>query len=277
MLSKMKEAVLNSWFSFVKRHPLVTFFILAYALAWILIPLVVSVSLFFGLLALFVPTFAALVVTAITDGKAGVKNLLRRVVLWRVGFKWYVVAIGLPILLGLIAMGLNTLLTGEAMAIDVQQPLTLTLILAILVLGEEIGWRGFALPRLQTRYNSLVASLILGVLWAACHLPNALIPGLAHYFYAFPAFLIYVVGMTILFTWLSNNTHMSVLLAWIFHAAINIAGAYLFIGEITRQWWLNAAVYMVTALIVIALTTINLGRKTTTHVAPSSTEQPAVG
>ena len=167
---------MNSLISFVKRHPLVSFFILAYALAWILIPLVVSVSLFFGLLALFVPTFAALVVTAITDGKAGVKDLLRRVVLWRVGFRWYVVAIGLPILLGLIAMGLNTLLTGETMAIDVQQPLTLTLILAILVLGEEIGWRGFALPRLQTRYNSLVASLILGVLWAAWHLPNAAYP-----------------------------------------------------------------------------------------------------
>ena len=268
---------MNSLISFVKRHPLVSFFILAYALAWILIPLVVSVSLFFGLLALFVPTFAALVVTAITDGKAGVKDLLRRVVLWRVGFRWYVVAIGLPILLGLIAMSLNSLLTGETLAIDVQQPLTLTVILAILVLGEEIGWRGFALPRLQTHYNSLVASLILGVLWAAWHLPNALIPGLAHYFYAFPAFLIYVVGMTVLFTWLSNNTQLSVLLAWIFHAAINISGAYLFIGDITRQWWLNAAVYMVTALIVIALTTINLGRKTTTHVAPSSTEQPAVG
>ena len=142
---------MNSLISFVKRHPLVSFFILAYALAWILIPLVVSVSLFFGLLALFVPTFAALVVTAITDGKAGVKDLLRRVVLWRVGFRWYVVAIGLPILLGLIAMSLNSLLTGETLAIDVQQPLTVSY-----TTERNDDWASI-LPRIE-RERSLVKS-----------------------------------------------------------------------------------------------------------------------
>lgn len=268
---------MNTLISFVKRHPLVTFFVLAYALAWVLIVLAASVSLVFGFLALFGPTAAALIVAGVAEGKAGVTDLLRRVVLWRVGFKWYVVAIGLPILLAVAAMGLNSALTGAPMTVNLEQSLGLTLFLAIMVIGEEIGWRGFALPRLQARYNGLVASLILGVLWAAWHLPNALLPGLDHYWRAFPAFLLYVVGMTVLFTWLANNTRNSVLLAWIFHAAINASGAYLFVGDSARQWWLSGVVYAAAALVVLALTGLNLGRRSAPQTEISPVEQPAVG
>lgn len=231
--------------SLIKRNPLVSYFVLAYALAWVLIPLTVSVSLGLGFLALFGPTFAALIVAGVTEGKKGVRQLLAKVVQWNVGWVRHVVAIGLPFVLAVLVWWLAGMPSRPV------QPLVLTLVLAALVIGEEIGWRGFALPRLQERFSPLVSSLILGVLWAAWHLPNAFIPGLSHYFYAFPQFLLYVVAMTILFTWLANNTRGSVLLAWIFHAAINASGAFFAIGDTVRQWTLSGIVYGVVALIVV--------------------------
>lgn len=231
--------------AFIKQNPLVTYFVLAYALAWILIPLVVSVSLALALLALFAPAIAAIIVTGITEGKVGVKQLLTRAVQWRIGWPWYAIATLLPFILA----GLVWWIAGTPTRTT--QPLALTLVLAALVIGEELGWRGFALPRLQERFSPLASSLILGVLWAAWHLPNALIPGLGYYFTAFPFFLVYVVAMTVLFTWLASFSKGSVLIAWIFHAAINTSGAFFAIGDNVRQWALSAAVYSVAAIVVV--------------------------
>jgi uncharacterized protein len=232
----------------IKRHPLVAYFGLTYALAWALIPLVVSVSLALALLALFAPAIAAIIVTAITEGKIGVKQLFARAFQWRIAWRWYAVALGLPFVLA----GLVWWLAGAPAR--AAQPLSLTLILAALVIGEELGWRGFALPKLQKNFSPLISSLILGAFWAVWHLPNALIPGLGYYFSAFPLFFIYVLAMTVLFTWLANRTQGSVLIAWIFHAAINASGAFFAIGDNVRQWALSAAVYSVVAITVSILT-----------------------
>jgi uncharacterized protein len=232
----------------IKRNPLVTYFILAYAFAWILVLLATKISLGFAFLALFGPAAAALIVTGVTEGRSGIKHLLAKVVQWRVGWIWYVVAIGLPFVLAAIVWWL------AGMPSRTLQSISLTLILAALVIGEELGWRGFALPRLQERFSPLVSSLILGTLWAAWHLPNALIPGLSYYVSAFPQFLIYVVAMGVLFTWLFNNTRGSVLLAWVFHAAINASGAFFAIGDNVRQWVLSGIVYGVVAILVVMMT-----------------------
>jgi uncharacterized protein len=247
--------------TFIHRRPLVTFFVLAYALTWALIPLV-SVSLVFAVLGLFGPALAATIVTAITEGRAGVKPLLGRVVQWRVNWPWYAVAALLPVALTLAAGGVHRLLGGAAPA-GPGDPPALIAILALLVVGEEIGWRGFALPRLQARFGALGASLILGALWAGWHLANATIPGLERYWYAFPAFALFVIAQTILFTWLANHTRGSVLLAWLFHAAINVAGSRFAIGDPVRQWWLSAAMFSVVALIVLVFERKDLGSRTT--------------
>ena len=265
---------MNTITSFIKRHPLVAYFVLAYALAWILIPLVVSVSVAFGLLALFGPAIAAIVVTGVTEGRSGVKALLRRAVQWRVGLKWIAVAVVLPILVSATVVLLDAALLGKPLSLVPNEAPMLTLIIGLLVVGEEIGWRGFALPRLQTRFNSLTASLILGGLWAAWHLPNAFIPGLEHYLTAFPVFLVYVVSMTVLFTWLANRTRGSVWIAWLFHAAINVSAGFLFIGDTVRQWWLSAAVFAVAALIVVIVNGPNLARRTTAQMEPARSGQP---
>lgn len=265
---------MNTITSIIKRHPLAAYFILAYTLAWVLIPLVTSVSVAFGLLALFGPAIAALVVTGIIEGRSGVKQLLRRVVQWRVGLTWIAIAIGLPVLISATVVVLDAALLGKPIAIVPNEAPVLTLIIGLLVIGEEIGWRGFALPRLQTRFNSLTASLILGGLWAAWHLPNALIPGLGYYLTAFPVFLVYVVSMTVLFTWLANRTRGSVAIAWLFHASINVSAGFLFIGDNLRQWWLSAGIFAIIALIVIIANGPNLARQATVRLESTRAAQP---
>jgi membrane protease YdiL (CAAX protease family) len=155
-------------------------------------------------------------------------------------------------------------------------PLLLSLVLGALVLGEELGWRGYALPRLQARHSGLVASLILGALWAAWHLINATIPGMSAYWNSFPAFALFVIPQTILFTWLANHTRASVLLAWLFHAAINAAGSQLFVGDQVRQWWLSGVVYGLAALIVIIVTGSELARRPAPQVEAVGVGQAAV-
>ena len=265
---------MNTIILLIKRYPLIAYFILAYALAWILIPLVVSVSVAFGLLALFGPAIAAIIVTGIVEGRSGDKQLLLRAVQGRAGLKWIAIAAGLPLLVSATVVVLNAVLLGKPIAIVPNEAPVFTFIIGLLVIGEEIGWRGFALPRLQTRFNSLTASLILGGLWAAWHLPNAFIPGFEYYLTAFPVFLVYVVSMTVLFTWLANRTRGSVWIAWLFHAAINISAGFLFIGDNLRQWWLSAGVFAVAALIIVIVNGPNLGRQTTAPMESAFIEQP---
>lgn len=259
---------MNNITSFIKRYPLVAYFVLAYALAWMLIPLVLSVSVAFGLLALFGPTIAAIIVTGVTEGRLGVKQLLQRVVHGRAGLKWIAIAVGLPFFVSVMVVIVNALLLGKPFAIVPNEAPAFTLIIGLLVVGEEVGWRGFALPRLQARFNSLTASLILGGLWAAWHLPNAFIPGLGYYLTAFPVFLVYVVSMSVLFTWLANRTRGNVWIAWLLHASINVSAGFLFIGDNLRQWWLSAGVFAVVTVIIVIITGPNLTRQT---IAPNET------
>ena len=247
----------------IRRHPLAAYFVMAYGFSWAMVALY-STGFIFALLALFGPALAAIIVTWLIEGRAGVKALLRRVGLWRVSLRWYVVAIGLPVMVALAALCVHSALTGVPPAINSGTPISLLIIIALLVVGEELGWRGFALPHLQARHNGLVASLILGVLWAGWHLANATIPGLQYYLYGFPAFLFFVVAQTVLFTWLFNHTRGSVLLAWIFHAWINISNSLFFVGDQITQWWLVGAGFAIVAIVVLLVEGPNLARATST-------------
>src|ERR687894_3026663 len=121
--------------AFVRRHPLVAFFVLAYALTWPVIPLV-SLSPLLGLPGLFGPALAAVVTVAVVEGKPGLKNLLGRMVRWRVGAGWYAIALGLPVVLSLATAGVHLVLGAPASlrfgTLSVFEP-----ILFVLVVGEE--------------------------------------------------------------------------------------------------------------------------------------------
>src|SRR5215467_12598595 len=171
-------------------HPLIAFFVIAFAGVWIvLLPLVLAqnglgllpytipqvglypVSYYFSALgAIAGPTLASFVVTAITTGKAGVRQLLRRYVLWRVGLRWYLLLlVGLP----LIQLAVSSVLVGigPLTAFVLQWPLYFTIFLPnVLIIGvavqiwEEGGWSGFAVPTLQQRFGAWRACLVLGPL-----------------------------------------------------------------------------------------------------------------
>jgi membrane protease YdiL (CAAX protease family) len=166
------------------RHPLVFFFVMAFAFSWIawapwvlseegagLLPFsspLLSLALPIGIFLR--PAVAAFIITATTEGRAGIRRLLRRIVLWRVGLRWYLFAfIGVPLV-----MTLGTIIVPGGLAslqfLGAGYALTyLGTFVVVLIIGgslfEEIGWRGFALPRMQPLHGPLVGSIILGLLW----------------------------------------------------------------------------------------------------------------
>src|SRR5918998_2162459 len=266
----------------VRRHPLASFFVLAYALTWPLVPLV-SVSPLWGFPALFGPALAALVVAALADGRAGVKDLLGRVVRWRVGAGWYAVALGLPAALALAAAGLHLAL-GVDSSIRFGGLSLLSFVVFVLIVGEELGWRGYALPRLLVGRSALAASLILGALWGAWHLPTFFVVGAPQHGLPVSAFVLLTVAYSVVFTWVYLHTRGSVLIATLLHGAINLSQG-LFLGGIdpARHYWLLAAVYGAAALALVAAAGPNLSRKppvavqTPTDVGPNPRRSKAAG
>jgi uncharacterized protein len=203
--------------STVRRHPLITFFVLAYAFSWWPLP-------FGGFLPLG-PLVGALIVLAITEGRAGLRELGSRMIRWRVGWVWYVVALGLPLAVHLISVALNVALGAGAPSLAQFSPLSGIIVVFALrlvspldvPLGEEPGFRGFALPRLQADRSPLLATLILGVLVAVWHAP-LLLPQ----FGLRPIELLTTVAVTFWYTWLFNHTGGSVLMTIVAHATEGI-------------------------------------------------------
>jgi membrane protease YdiL (CAAX protease family) len=182
------------------RYPLTSFFLMAFAFSWIvwspwvlsedgvgLLPYQLS-GLTKGLLSaaaiLLGPTLSAFIMTGITEGREGIRRLLHRIVLWRVGLRWYLFAlIGIPVVMALgtviLPGGLSSLLgLGPGYVLTYLSTYVLVVILGG-PLFEEPGWRGFALPRLQPLHGPLVGTLILGLLWGLWHLPEFLVPAWA--------------------------------------------------------------------------------------------------
>jgi len=244
----------------VKRHPLIAFFVLACALTWPLIPLV-SVSPLWGFPALFGPALAAIVVAAVAEGSTGVRDLLGRLVRWRVRTRWYAFALGLPVALSLVTAGLHLLLEAQ-ISVEFGGLSVLNFVVFALIFGEELGWRGYALPRLLVGRTALSASLILGVLWGLWHLPTFFVSGTPQHGLPLSAFALLTVAYSVLFTWAYLHTRGSVLIATLLHGSINFSQGY-FLGGIdpTREYWLLAAVYGAAALALVAATGPSLSHR----------------
>ncbi len=228
--------------SWVKEHPLITYFVLAYAISWAIVaPLIASaqglidVPVPFALHYLndYGPLLAAVITAGIANGTEGLRDLFRRMVRWRVGLSWMLVAAFSPLALFGIAAGISVFALGE-------EPPDLSLLGTITYLpylglagwifwiltagiGEESGWRGYALPKLQRDMSALSATLIVTLFWVGWHLPRffyygaymelgfSVLPLAAHGFLA----------MAIVLTWLYNSTRGSILMAALFHGSYN--------------------------------------------------------
>lgn len=266
--------------SWIREHPLPAYFLLAFAGTWVVFSpiLLAKVLGLFSLpdsaaMILFIlstytgPFSAALLVTNVIEGRAGLRKLFRRMGQWRTGIQWYLlVLLGYPVLL----YGGLTLILGPGLLADPIEnaPLLLSFYLPNIVigllmpgLGEETGWRGFALPRMERMYGPLLASLILGSLHALWHLPAYLTPG---FFQEGPFDSVIfiansgaIIASTFLWTWLFNNARGSILFAMLFHSTSNATSALigrLALSSTASHPWVGLEIFGLSALLVIVLT-----------------------
>jgi len=259
----------------VCRHPLAAFFAIAYPLTWIgwILPdriyagtLISGVLAFPFLLLVPGPLYAALAVTAIAEGKPGVIALVRKFTLWRVGWGWFAVALLLAPVICVTPAYLNMAFgaPNPTAALIASVPIMLLMFVIRLInpldgpMQEELGWRGFALPRLQERHSPLLASAILGLLVVIWHMPLVLLGML-------PAYAVFgTFAFTIVFGWLFNNTGGSVLMTLIAHAAdglVMTGNLGLNAIDSERHIMLLVATWCVTALVVVFLNWPTMSRR----------------
>jgi uncharacterized protein len=283
------------------RHPLVFYFLIAYAFSWLaLMPLVLSEDGagllsyrsplgFYATLAIasFGPFLSAFIMTGITEGREGVGRLLRRLVLWRVGLGWYLFAlIGLPAIMVLSVIVLPGVLASfQGLATLAPLPLLVLFVYVFFLggpLGEEPGWRGFALPRLQRRYGPLLGSLILGPIWAFWHLPLFWAPAwnLPPTILNIVMFVISATAFTIVMTWVFNNTKGSLFIAVLVHTSFDMVLASLnglFPVPIVNDYGSNVPILIglgALAVVLVALTRGRLGYQHYRQDVPDSAAAP---
>jgi len=226
----------NGFRAFVRRRELVIFFVLSYLIAWSTLP--------FGSFLAFAPIVSAVVVVLIAEGLPGLARLGRRVIKWRVNWIWYVAAIGLPLLVHTVAISLNMAAGAPAPSVTQFQPWYAVLLLFGLRMvnpldgpvAEEPGWRGFAQPRLQSKWSPLASTAVLGVLITGWHLPLVLMP---QFDLGLPD-LASTVAVTFWYAWLFNRTGGSVLLTIIAHVTegcINIQSLWPAGADADREIW----------------------------------------
>jgi uncharacterized protein len=224
----------------MRSGSLLKFFLLTYVVTWTVFIAVGALTLkmdtsgharsaLLGLMVLpgvFAPAIVAVLLTAQAEGRAGLKALLRPLFQWRVGWQWYVFALGFMATIKLTVALVLRATTGSWPRFGQESwyiMLAATIFSTVVggQAGEEIGWRGYALPRLATRFGLAPASVLLGVIWATWHLPLFFIPGADLLGQSFPLYLLQVTAMSVVFAWLWWRTKGSLLLTMLLHSAIN--------------------------------------------------------
>ena len=268
----------------MQGHPLVFYFLLAYMISWILfIPYVLAEwgvlqgnYTIFYILHTFGPALAAITMTGIIAGKAGLHELRRRIRQWRAPWQWYLfILLGIPalLLLGIV------LQPGALAGFHDLSPILLASYPFAFVatffgggpLGEEVGWRGFALPRMQLRFGPLWGTLLLGFLWSGWHLSDFLTAskgggqgtGWTIFSTNFLVFTLTVVSLAVILTWTFNHTDGSIFIAILAHTSVNILEVLLIPHYLTLdQVGLHRAAltgFGVLALLILILTRGQLG------------------
>jgi membrane protease YdiL (CAAX protease family) len=270
----------------MKRRVLVIYFVLAYAISWAcMLPVALSAqgiifqSVPYALyyLASFGPALSAVIVTGATKGRPGLLSLLSRLWKWRVDFRYYAFAVLAPIALFGVAVLANRVVTGAWPDLNLLGqadyvpylgiPGVVVLWFLTYGLGEETGWRGFALPHLQRTRPAANAALLLGVLWAGWHLPAFFFRD-TYVEMGLPGFAMFVVSIcfaSVVFAWLYNSTGGSLLLVILFHVFFN----WLSVSEAGGQF---VAILMSAPVIAWAIFVVR--RYGTENVAPILKQVP---
>jgi uncharacterized protein len=270
----------------LRKHPLPLFFGLVFLLSWSLwapfaldhfslLPSRLSPGIVLAgrMLGTFGPAVSAALVSFVIGGRPAVKALLGQLKKWRVRWTWYAAAgLVFPVLLFVVA-GIYKMMPGAGslpvQPISAANLVAVAIILLLTVLGEEIGWRGFALPRMQQRWTALKSSLILGTIHTVWHLPFWIVLGELETFGPGYWLLswIWVMALTTYITWLMSNTGNSLLIALLFHGSFNIVS----VGFLPITTVIPA--YIIFILLAWGIVICIIGRFGPEHLA----RQPALG
>ena len=248
----MSETGVSGWREWVRSSPVSAFFLLTFLISWstwglgrVLIPGAgTGIRFTIHNLGLCGPTLAALLLSGLLYGREGAFDLLKRIGRWRAGIGWYLCAILSTLALGLAARGIHSLAFGGTPALNLQIMWVQMLVLPS-GLPEEYGWRGFALPHLLKRRSALASSLIIAVFWVLWHIPISPILDDVSFL---GLFLLEVIPLSILSSWLYINSHGSILLVVLLHLVCNAVVYVLNIPGSPSLWaiyvgmnWLLAA------------------------------------
>jgi len=228
------------------------------------------------LLGSLVPSTVGVLFVALLRGRSGVRTLFRRLLHARIGLRWYLAVLAVTMLAPL-AVGVTILFGGATPVVD-------NTIFGVLFLfafsifpgsavGEELGWRGFALPRLQARHTALKSSLIIGILWGSWHLPLWLTGTESHPISLYGPLVVAVIASSVICTWLYNNTRGSLLIIVLYHAAINLPITVL-ISPMGSQAAQPFLIYVALMVVAAAAVVIATGAEHLSRTARRQTEQP---
>jgi membrane protease YdiL (CAAX protease family) len=225
------------------------------------VPFLVSMTLGWGII------FASLIMTRLTLGRNGALTLLKRFLIWRVSWKWYLIAFLLYPLVFITAVlaravwtqtnpDFSTTMAHDIFGASANLPVLVIpfFVIDFLTNGEEMGWRGYVLPRLQARHSALVSSLIVGAIWSFWHLPRFLAHDNTG---SFLLMIVKTLADAVIYTWLYNNTRGSLLLTTILHAAGNTAGVLLpmanTLSGANMEVYITAIVFLIIAAVTVTL------------------------
>jgi uncharacterized protein len=241
------------------RHDLVLYFVLAFALSWSIWPLIL-INPTSSPLVPFGPLIAAVGVSLFAGGVSELGILLRQLTRWRVHVVWYLMILAGPFLIGVLS-GAITVAAGAPVPDPpgYSDPLAIlvTFLTTIVLVGlfEEVGWRGFALPRLEQRLPALPAALLLGGIWVLWHLPVLISDPTGQR--PVLQFVLGTLAQSVILTWLYNSTNRSLPIVIIFHAAVNTAARFTLPGfdggNYQVAWWVQTALYGIAAVLVTVL------------------------
>ncbi|MET1042489.1 MAG: CPBP family intramembrane glutamic endopeptidase [Microbacteriaceae bacterium] len=262
---------MNHHRNWIHRHRLGAFLVLAFGLSWWPWPLALVEPDSVPMVS-FGPLLAAVLVTALAQGRDALWALARSIIRWRAPWStWAFAALGpfgLAVLTGAAAYAL-----GIIESVDTYQSGGWSTLLNVVVLMittallggplfEEVGWRGFFQPELQRRHSAVRASMVVGTVWVIWHLP-LLVTDPTGQRPPLP-FTAWILAQAVLIAWVYNTSRGSVLIAVVFHTAANTAGRMLLeplVGEpgFSLVWWLMAALYLLAAVVLIWRTGGRLG------------------
>ena len=258
-----KENIVNTNPTFIERYSLPIFLILT-PLISLAIPLFLTLPTeLVPLIMILIPAFMAILLISLSEGRKGVIALLHKLVQWRIPFKWFAISLGLAFVLRL-TMSLLALLFGWIPSIQLnswspQQFLIIGVFTLIGAVMEELGWRGYALPKLLSQRSALASALLIGIPWGVLHI-GLILPGQMNAGTSWLGTVLSIIGLSVVLTWLFIQTQGNLIVVILYHAGENF---FVFLNggiSITQSLGLLNVVTIALATILIILYGVNLQR-----------------